>query len=47
MLKRFEKKVKAMLTRYGQSMIILEYNHNLDKVSIDFICDKKKKAKWN
>ena len=31
-----------MLTRYGQSMIVLEYNHRLDKGNLDFICDSEK-----
>ena len=31
-----------MLTQYGQSVIVLEYNHCLEKSYLDFICDTKR-----
>ena len=31
-----------LLTRYGQPMIVLEYNHCLDKGSLEFVCDTKR-----
>ena len=34
-----------MLTRYGQPMIVLEYNHCLEKGSLEFIWDTKRHIK--
>ena len=42
MLNRFGKRLKTLLSSYGQSIIVLEYNHRLDKGNLDFICDSER-----